>query len=161
MSTRHVRIALGLIWCAAVGAAIYLYAIADATGTGSSTLRSEWLICAVTATSLLIGAAGSRREDWGFIGTLATIGSVLLFADLMRITDMTIARYYTMLEAAPGTDPAQHYWDPSLLLVSALISLVIATVAWFYFAGTLWIGGAVRRQGLRAYHRRRRTRLPG
>ncbi|HEV3360823.1 MAG TPA: hypothetical protein VG247_28740 [Pseudonocardiaceae bacterium] len=160
LSTRHVRIALGLTWCAAVGAAIYLYAIADATGTGSSILRSQWLIGAVTATSLVVGGAVSRREDWGFVGTLATIGSVLLFADLTRITDMAIARFGTMLENAPGTDPAQHYGDPSVLLGGAMASLVIATVAWFYFAATLWIGGAIRRQFIRAYDRLRRTRLP-
>lgn len=151
---------LGLIWCVAVGAAIYLFAFADATRTGSSTLRLAWLICVVTGASLVIGAAGSRRDDWGFVGTLATIGSVLLFADLMRLADMVIATYYTTVEAAPGNDPARHYWDPANLLVSALISLVIATVTWFHFAGTLWIGGAIRRLGVRAYDRLRRTRLP-
>lgn len=152
------RALAGLGWCVAVGAAEYLFVIRDLTGTGDGTLRGEWLVACWALISLVVGALVSRPVDWRFVGPLSVLGALLVFADL------TATYLWGMIDVSAGMP--EHLSDlrsvnPAGALIGTGVILGIAIGSWFFFAGTLWLGGAARRGLVRVCGPRPRRRLPG
>ena len=154
LSARDRRLLGALAFGVAIGTAIYLCTAVDRTGLG--------LIGAATAIALITGAIAGRRHEPNVIAGLASVGAVLFFADQMFFVDIALANTLGAWgnSEASRPVPADHL-DPLLLLITFAVCLVVAVIAWWWLAAMLALGGVIRRQGLTAYGRLRRTRPPG